>query len=417
MSGTKERPPAAAVQAGSALLFLREEQIRLAQDLLFFAYRDFTGAADRILDELGLGRAHHRAIHFIGRNPGMTVGDLLAILHITKQSLARVLNELVERGYVQQATGRSDRRQRPPDPHRPGAGPGTPPVRTAARPPRRRLPRSRRPGGGRLPPRHARHRRRRRPCLPGPQRCYAAPMSTDSHVLVVEDDSRLRRLLQRYLGENGFRVTTAEDAADARAKMRSLQPDLLVLDVMMPGESGLSLTEALRRDRVDIPILLLTARGAPEDRIAGFEAGADDYLGKPFDAYELVLRLRAMLRRVAPAAAPAGGPVQLGTLVFDTVRGELSGPDGVVHLTGGEAALLTLLARTPGDVFSREAIGQALGSDDTGERAIDVQVTRLRRKIETDPPRAALPPHRPRPRLRAEARGLTCGCESPSWAG
>ncbi len=209
-------------------------------------------------------------------------------------------------------------------------------------------------------------------------------MSTDSHVLVVEDDLRLRRLLQRYLGENGFRVTTAEDAADARAKMRALQPDLLVLDVMMPGESGLSLTESLRRERVSVPILLLTARGAPEDRIAGFEAGADDYLGKPFDAYELVLRLRAMLRRVAPPLNP-GAPVQLGVLLFDTARGELTGPDGVVHLTGGEAALLTLLARTPGDVFSREAIGQALGSDDTGERAIDVQVTRLRRKIEADP--------------------------------
>ncbi len=110
-------------------------------------------------------------------------------------------------------------------------------------------------------------------------------MNTDAHILVVDDDLRLRRLLQRYLAENGFRVTTADDAADARAKMRSLQPDLLVLDVMMPGETGLSLTEALRRDKADVPILLLTARGAPEDRIAGFEAGADDYLGKPFDPY------------------------------------------------------------------------------------------------------------------------------------
>jgi two-component system phosphate regulon response regulator OmpR len=208
-------------------------------------------------------------------------------------------------------------------------------------------------------------------------------VSNDAHILVVDDDLRLRRLLQRYLAENGFRVTTADDAADARAKMRSLQPDLLVLDVMMPGETGLSLTEALRRDKADVPILLLTARGAPEDRIAGFEAGADDYLGKPFDPYELVLRIRAMLRRVAPV--DTSGPVQLGALAFDPVRGELSGPDGVVHLTGGESALLGLLARTPGDVLSREAIGQALGMDEAGERAIDVQVTRLRRKIEADP--------------------------------
>ncbi|MEJ1976075.1 MAG: response regulator transcription factor [Acetobacteraceae bacterium] len=208
-------------------------------------------------------------------------------------------------------------------------------------------------------------------------------MSADAHILVVDDDLRLRRLLQRYLAENGFRVTTADDAADARAKMRFLQPDLLVLDVMMPGETGLSLTESLRREKTDVPILLLTARGAPEDRIAGFEAGADDYLGKPFDPYELVLRIRAMLRRVAPV--DTSGPVQLGALAFDPVRGELSGPEGTVHLTGGESALLGLLARAPGEVLSRETIGQALGMDEAGERAIDVQVTRLRRKIEADP--------------------------------
>jgi two-component system phosphate regulon response regulator OmpR len=208
-------------------------------------------------------------------------------------------------------------------------------------------------------------------------------MSTDAHVLVVDDDDRLRRLLQRYLTENGFRVTTADTAADARSKMRSVQPDLMVLDVTMPGETGLDLTETLRRERSDLPILLLTARGAPEDRIAGFEAGADDYLGKPFDPYELVLRIRAMLRRVTPVE-PAG-PVHLGTLSFDAERGELAGPDGVVYLTGGEAALLGLLARTPGEVLSREAIAQALGMDEAGERAIDVQVTRLRRKVEADP--------------------------------
>jgi two-component system phosphate regulon response regulator OmpR len=208
-------------------------------------------------------------------------------------------------------------------------------------------------------------------------------MTTDAHVLVVDDDDRLRRLLQRYLTENGFRVTTAETAADARTKMRSVQPDLMVLDVTMPGETGLDLTETMRRERSDLPILLLTARGAPEDRIAGFEAGADDYLGKPFDPYELVLRIRAMLRRVAPVE-PAG-PVHLGALSFDVERGELAGPDGVVHLTGGEAALLGLLARTPGEVLSREAIAQALGMDEAGERAIDVQVTRLRRKVEADP--------------------------------
>lgn len=211
-------------------------------------------------------------------------------------------------------------------------------------------------------------------------------MTEDAHVLIVDDDARLRALLSRYLAEQGFRVTTADDAADARNKMRALQPDLLVLDVMMPGESGLSLTQTLRAERSDLPILLLTARGAPEDRIAGFEAGADDYLGKPFEPRELVLRLRAMLRRAAPPppAAPAG-PMRLGALEFDVARAELRGPGGIVHLTGGEAALLQLLARSPAQVLSREAIAAALGMDEAGERAIDVQVTRLRRKIEADP--------------------------------
>jgi len=211
-------------------------------------------------------------------------------------------------------------------------------------------------------------------------------MNDDAHVLVVDDDARLRTLLSRYLAENGFRVSTATHAEDARDKLRFLAPDALVLDVMMPGETGLALTAALRAENATVPILLLTARGAPEDRIAGFESGADDYLGKPFEPRELVLRLRAMLRRVAARAEAApSGPLRLGRLEFDTGRGELSGPEGVVHLTGGEGALLAALAARPNEVLTREDIVAALGMDETGERAIDVQVTRLRRKIEVDP--------------------------------
>jgi two-component system phosphate regulon response regulator OmpR len=212
-------------------------------------------------------------------------------------------------------------------------------------------------------------------------------MSEEAHVLVVDDDARLRALLSRYLTENGFRVTTADHVADARAKLAFLQPDLLVLDVMMPGETGLSLTQSLRGAGTGPPVLLLTARGGPDDRVAGFEAGADDYLGKPFDPRELLLRLRAMLRRTAPApAAPEPpGHLRFGPLGFDVARAELSGPDGVVHLTGGESALLAALARAPGQVLSREEIAAALGTDESGERAVDVQVTRLRRKLEADP--------------------------------
>jgi len=159
--------------------------------------------------------------------------------------------------------------------------------------------------------------------------------------------------------------------------------------VMMPGESGLSLTHALKSEQPQIPIILLTAAGDPEDRIAGFEAGADDYLPKPFDPRELVLRIRAMMRRAANVAPPAveapSGPVPLGKLVFDPARAELRGPAGSIRLTGGEAALLTAMAARAHEVLSREDIAAALGTDESSERAIDVQMTRLRRKIEVDP--------------------------------
>ncbi len=213
-------------------------------------------------------------------------------------------------------------------------------------------------------------------------------MADDCHILVVEDDPRLRDRLARYLSSEGFRVTMAADAAEARTKLRAIDPDLMVLDVMMPGESGLDLTQSLRQDgRHDLPILLLTARGAPEDRIAGFEAGADDYLGKPFEPRELVLRIRSLLRRAPPPASAEGpaGPIRIGGAEFDVERGELRDADGPIRLTGGESALLTALARKPNEVLSREDIAEALGMDDAGERAIDVQVVRLRRKIESDP--------------------------------
>jgi two-component system phosphate regulon response regulator OmpR len=208
-----------------------------------------------------------------------------------------------------------------------------------------------------------------------------------AHILVVDDDARLRALLQRFLTEQGFRVSTAENAATARAALADMAFDLLVLDVMMPGESGLELTAALRAEGQEVPILMLTARGAPDDRIAGLEQGVDDYLAKPFDPRELALRMRTILRRTAPApTAPQNlAPMQIGNRWFDIERAELRGPDGIIRLTGGEAALMQSLARRAGEILSREDIGEALGTPDAGERAIDVQVTRLRRKVEPDP--------------------------------
>ncbi len=205
------------------------------------------------------------------------------------------------------------------------------------------------------------------------------------HILLVDDDPRLAALAGRYLAENGFRVTRAASAAEAREKMRAMDFDLMVLDVMMPGETGLDLTNSLRTERAPLmPILLLTARDTPEDVLAGFEAGADDYLGKPFDPRVLVARLRAMLRRAQPPAT-AAVPLPLGEASFDAARGELITPHARVRLTGAELALLTILAARPHEVFSRETLAATLGLDDVNERAIDVQVTRLRRKIEPDP--------------------------------
>ncbi len=210
-------------------------------------------------------------------------------------------------------------------------------------------------------------------------------MTDSPHLLLVDDDARLRGLLSRFLGEQGFRVTTAENAADARDKLRFLDFDLMILDVMMPGETGLSLTESLRSDRApSMPILLLTARGAPEDVVAGFEAGADDYLGKPFDPRVLLVRIRAMLRRAAPAPSPVG-PLQLGEAMFDAARAELVTPTGRIRLTGAELSLLVAFAARPHEILSREALAAVLEMDEASERAIDVQVTRLRRKIEPDP--------------------------------
>jgi two-component system, OmpR family, phosphate regulon response regulator OmpR len=208
--------------------------------------------------------------------------------------------------------------------------------------------------------------------------------SAEAHLLVIDDDERLRDLLRRYLVESGFRVTTAGDAAEARVKLQSLAFDLLIVDVMMPGESGLQLTESLRQTSA-VPILLLTAMAEAENRIDGLERGADDYLTKPFEPRELVLRIRNILTRVTAAPPPA--PVEelrFGGLRFDLKRGALFRGADMVHLTEAEAALLAALARQPGEPVSREAL--SLEAQCSGNlRTVDVQMTRLRRKIERDP--------------------------------
>ena len=203
------------------------------------------------------------------------------------------------------------------------------------------------------------------------------------HILVVDDDRRLRELLRRYLVDNGFLVTTATDAADAEAKLASLTFDLIVLDVMMPGEGGLDFMARLRAD-VGAPVLLLTAMADPEDRIAGLERGADDYLPKPFEPRELVLRIQSILRRTASLEEGPGAVVRLGSVLFDPVRMELQRSGHRIRLTGAEASLLSVLAENAGTIMSREELSERSRISGNA-RTVDVQVTRLRRKIEPDP--------------------------------
>ena len=206
------------------------------------------------------------------------------------------------------------------------------------------------------------------------------PEDNAPHILVVDDDKRIRDLLARFLQEHGFRVSTAVDAATARATMRGLSFDLLILDVMMPQESGLDFARSLRTQS-HVPILMLTARAEPEQRIEGLETGVDDYLAKPFEPRELLLRVNNVLRRgMSPAAS---GEVRMGNFIFHIARGELKRDDETVRLTERERDLLRYFARRPGVPVPRHEL--AKDADSGGERAVDVQINRLRRKIENNP--------------------------------
>jgi two-component system, OmpR family, phosphate regulon response regulator OmpR len=202
------------------------------------------------------------------------------------------------------------------------------------------------------------------------------------HLLVVDDDRRIRDLLSRFLFSEGYRVTTADNAIDARAKLESLSFDLLVLDVMMPGESGMQLCKSLRETSA-VPILMLTAKAEAESRINGLELGADDYVAKPFEPRELSLRIANILKRTIPTPAPAIESVRFGDFAFHLARGELRRGEDAIHLTDRERDMLRVLAATPGETVPRMALAGNGGG--VNERAVDVQVNRLRRKIERDP--------------------------------
>ena len=215
--------------------------------------------------------------------------------------------------------------------------------------------------------------------MPAP---LASPADDAPHLLVVDDDRRIRDLLSRYLIGEGYRVTTADTAAQARAKLDGLSFDLLILDVMMPGESGFDLAKSIRVNSA-VPILMLTARSEIDNRIKGLELGADDYVPKPFEPRELSLRIANILKRAQPAPAATLETVRFGEFLFHLERGELRKGDQIVHLTDREREMLRILAERQGETVPRMALaGNGVA---TNERAVDVQINRLRRKIERDP--------------------------------
>ena len=209
-----------------------------------------------------------------------------------------------------------------------------------------------------------------------------SPADNAAHILVIDDDKRIRTLLSRYLADHGFRVNMAADATEARQQLSGLAFDLLIVDVMMPGEDGMALVRSLRQT-MDVPVLMLTARAESESRIAGLESGADDYLAKPFEPRELLLRINAILRRVAPPAKPLVEQVTFGPFTFNRDKLELKRGGEPVRLTERERQIMAIFAAAPGETVPRDRLVVSAGP--TGERTVDVQINRLRRKIEADP--------------------------------
>jgi two-component system phosphate regulon response regulator OmpR len=207
------------------------------------------------------------------------------------------------------------------------------------------------------------------------------PADDAPHLLLVDDDRRIRDLLSRFLANEGYRVTTAKSADDARAKLLGLHFDMLILDVMMPGESGFDLARFIRASSA-VPIIMLTARHETESKIEGLQIGADDYVAKPFETRELVLRIGNVLRRATPVPVARPESITFGPYIYHLDRGELRQGDEIIHLTDREREMLRVLAVAPGETVPRGAL---TGDGTVNERAVDVQINRLRRKIERDP--------------------------------
>lgn len=209
-------------------------------------------------------------------------------------------------------------------------------------------------------------------------------MIQKEHILVVDDDNRLRSLLKKYILDNGFDVSVAKDAAEARKKLEQENISLIVLDIMMPNETGIEFAGKLKENKNTIPILMLTAMGEPEDRISGLETGIDDYLVKPFEPRELVLRINAILKRYRKPEKDYLSKIAFGDFIFDLETLTLKQQGETIHLTSGETELLKILVRNEGKPVKREEFAEYTGLN-VNDRSIDVQILRLRKKIEKDP--------------------------------
>ena len=200
------------------------------------------------------------------------------------------------------------------------------------------------------------------------------------HILVVDDDDRIRELVKEYLEENNFLVTTAVDALDAKKKLEIIKFDILILDIMMPGESGLSLTKEIKKKNLT-PIILLTAKGETGDRIHGLELGADDYLGKPFEPRELLLRIKNILNKIQKPLLP--DEIYIGSTLINLKKLDIKKNKKTIKINPQEKRVLEKMLEFPGKVFSRDDIGKMINI--SKERTIDVMITRLRQKIESRP--------------------------------
>ena len=346
------------------LLYLKDDQIKDFIEQIFYAYRETYSDPKKILKKYSFGTAHHRAIHIIERHKGITISGLLNKLKITKQSLNRVLRDLIKNKSVLIKKGEIDSRQRHIFLNEKG------------------------------------QKLFDEIFLEQKKRIYNALKNSDSdsvikfknvlvkllmnknifHILVVDDDNRIRELVKEYLEENHFLVTTAKDALDAKKKIEMVKFDILILDIMMPGESGLSLTKEIKKNNTT-PIILLTAKGETQDRIEGLELGADDYLGKPFEPKELLLRIKNILNKTQVPVLPE--EIYIGDVLINLKKLSIKINNQTKKINPQEEKVLEKMLRSPGKVFSRDDIGKIINI--SKERTIDVMITRLRQKIESNP--------------------------------